>query len=79
MPTYEFECTECGNRHEVILKISEYDAYPKVCSNEKVNQTAFDVDACGGKLTQVYDSERAPNHVWIGGRPTPRFGPVNRG
>jgi putative FmdB family regulatory protein len=74
MPTYEFECQTCGHRHEIIMKMSEYDGYPKTCQQLEAEATQ-----CGGELIQVYDDHRPPNHILLGHGWTPRFGPVNRG
>ncbi|MGH2657553.1 MAG: FmdB family zinc ribbon protein [Actinomycetota bacterium] len=40
MPTYEYACTECGNRVEVIQRIDEQP--PAVC------------ELCGGTLRKVF-------------------------
>jgi putative FmdB family regulatory protein len=40
MPTYEYACTECGDRTEVVQSIS--DARPTVCT------------VCGGPLRKVF-------------------------
>jgi putative FmdB family regulatory protein len=40
MPTYEYACTECGDRTEVVQSIS--DAPPTVCT------------VCGGQLRRVF-------------------------
>jgi putative FmdB family regulatory protein len=40
MPTYEYACTECGNRVEVIQRIDEQP--PAVC------------ERCGGTLRKVF-------------------------
>jgi putative FmdB family regulatory protein len=40
MPTYEYACTECGDRTEVVQSIS--DARPTTCT------------ACGGQLRKVF-------------------------
>jgi putative FmdB family regulatory protein len=40
MPTYEYACTECGNRTEVVQSIS--DASPTTCT------------VCGGPLRKVF-------------------------
>jgi putative FmdB family regulatory protein len=40
MPTYEYACTECGNRIEVIQRIDEQP--PAVC------------ERCGGTLRKVF-------------------------
>jgi putative FmdB family regulatory protein len=65
MPTYEFECQTCMDRHEVIMKMTEYDAYPKVCSKD------------GGDLVQVYDNRETQNFILAGSGWTPRHSPVN--
>jgi putative FmdB family regulatory protein len=40
MPTYEYACTECGDRTEVVQSIS--DAPPTICA------------VCGGQLRKVF-------------------------
>ena len=40
MPTYEYACTECGDRTEVVQSIS--DAPPTTCT------------VCGGRLRKVF-------------------------
>jgi putative FmdB family regulatory protein len=40
MPTYEYACTECGDRTEVVQSIS--DAPPTICT------------VCGGQLRRVF-------------------------
>jgi putative FmdB family regulatory protein len=40
MPTYEYACTECGDRTEVVQSI--FDAPPTVCT------------VCGGQLRKVF-------------------------
>jgi putative FmdB family regulatory protein len=40
MPTYEYACTECGDRTEVVQSIS--DARPTICT------------VCGGQLRKVF-------------------------
>lgn len=73
MPTYEFECEKCQDRHTVVMKMTEYDDYPKVCS--KTNEQS----KCMGNLVQVYDNRGTQNFILQGAGWTPRFGPVNRG
>lgn len=34
MPTYEFQCPDCGKTREVNIKHSEYEKYQVMCSNE---------------------------------------------
>jgi putative FmdB family regulatory protein len=40
MPTYEYACTECGDRTEVVQSIA--DAPPTICT------------VCGGRLRKVF-------------------------
>jgi putative FmdB family regulatory protein len=79
MPTYEFECEVCGHRHTTVMKMSEYDAYPKVCKNESHglvwNATA--PSPCNGSLIQVYDNRDSQNFILAGSGWTPKFGPVH--
>jgi len=77
MPTYEFECQTCGARHEVVMKMTEYDAYPKTC--KEPNQPSRNGGNCDGDLVQVYDKRETQNFILTGSGWTPKFGPVNRG
>ena len=80
MPSYEFECQTCGHRHTVVMKMSEYDEYPKTC--QEVLYQGGNIahrPPCGGDLIQVYDNRETQNFILQGGGWTPKFGPINRG
>ena len=74
MPSYEFECQICGHRHTVVMKMSEYDEYPKECQQDNAHN-----GKCQGGLIQVYDNRETQNFILQGGGWTPKFGPINRG
>ena len=42
MPIYEYECTECGKRHEIMQKITD--------------KPLTDCSECGGKMKKVISS-----------------------
>lgn len=71
MPTYEFKCERCGNRHMKVMKMSEYDEYDKTC------KMMYDNHPCGGKLIQIYGNDVAVHFKGTGW--TPKFGPINKG
>lgn len=81
MPIYQFECQSCGHVHSVVMKMSEYDAYPKTCQQKYDNHPVggAHLTACGGELIQDYSARETQNFILQGRGWTPKFGPVNRG
>ena len=65
MPTYQFECQTCKATHTVIMKMSEYDNYSKVCGH------------CEGELVQDYANRETQNFILQGSGWTPRTSPIN--
>lgn len=67
MPTYDFECSVCGDREDnVIFKISEYDEMSfknKPCHRE----------GCQGIYEHTF--EKTGGFTFKGGAPTPKFFP----
>jgi predicted nucleic acid-binding Zn ribbon protein len=65
MPVYEWECSECGLRKEMNLRINEYDEVAR-------NLGKTHSDTCSGHFERVFSG--SVSHSWKGGPPTPKFG-----
>lgn len=77
MPLYQFECQSCKHVHVIALKMSEYDAYSKVCAEDR--ESFGGLTPCGGELIQDYSDRGTQNFILLGGGWTPKHGPINRG
>ena len=80
MPSYEFECSKCGDRQTKIFKISEYDEETlkdKQCTSESYvpdtdKERSDELVECDGTYDHVFDKAR-PGHAFKGDGWTPKF------
>ena len=72
MPTYDYQCSECGHVFEETLKIADRNVPCETPCQQDIPQTKHMSIKCGGKINQVpgstptafaYDNISSPGHT----------------
>ncbi len=53
MPTYDYQCTECGHTFEDTLKIADRNVPCEIPCTQKIKQTKHMSFDCGGEVKQI--------------------------
>lgn len=73
MPTYQYECSECGDRRQQIFKINEFEEFSlrDMDCVQDLEGSMDDGEMCTGTYETTF--ERPPSFSFKGGAPTPKF------